>query len=167
MEEAGWTSRPGVKQAASLGGMGLLAGALAGWAALLGAEGTAARAERVASLFRVLFLLLPVTLLAWSWLSRRQPSAAHATSLGRAVAGSLAVGLIGGLLAAMIFGVASTQILMLFGGTAAGEFQQWLIAEIGWPTIWSLVAVVAVTALVLGLMEYRHGRKLPGTREEK
>ncbi len=103
MNEGGWTSRAAVKQAASLGGMGLLAGVLAGWVALLGAEDVAARAARAASVFWVLFLLLPATLLLWSWLSWREQRGTRQVSLGRAVAVSLAVGLAGGLLAVLAF----------------------------------------------------------------
>ena len=146
--------RAAVKQVASLGGMGLLAGALAGWLALLGAADVAARAARAASVFWVLFLLLPATLLLWSWLV----GAAPPRPLGRAVAVSLAVGLAGGLLAALAFVATSTQILVMFGGTAAGQFQQSFYAKVGWPAIWSLLAVVVVAALALALVVYWRAR---------
>jgi hypothetical protein len=45
-------------------------------------------------------------------------------------------------------------MLVMFGGAAPGQFQQPLLAEIGWPTIWSLLAVVVVTALALTLVAY-------------
>ena len=156
MDENRWTVRAAVKQAASLVGMGLLAGAVAGWVALLGAEDVAARAANV---FWVLFLLLPATLLAWSWLSWRERRGTRQASLGRAVAVSLAVGLAGGLLAALAFVATATQILVMFGGAAPGQFQQPLLAEIGWPAIWSLLAVVVVMALALTSVTYLRRRR--------
>jgi len=159
VDENRWTARAAVKQAASLGGVGLLVGAVAGWVALLGAEDVAARAARAASVFWVLFLLLPATLLAWSWLSWRERRGTRQASLGRAVAVSLAVGLAGGLLAALAFVATATQILVMFGGAAPGQFQQPLLAEIGWPAIWSLLAVVVVMALALTSVTYLRRRR--------
>ncbi len=152
MDDNAWTLRAAVKRTASLGGMGLLAGAVAGWVALLGAEGMAARAGRVASLFWVLFLLLPATLLLWTWLVLLSPPEARRAPLVRAVIVSLATGLVGALLATLAFVAGSTQTLSIFGGINAGDFYQPLYAAIGWSTIWLLVAVVVVVALVSALV---------------
>ena len=159
MDEGGWTARAAVKQVASLGGIGLLTGALAGWVALSGAADTAVRAARAASVFWALFLLLPATLLLWFWLSWRQQRGTRQASLSRAVAVSLAAGLAGGLLAALAFVATSTQILVMFGGTAAGQFQQSFYAKVGWPAIWSLLAVVVVMALALASATYLRRRR--------
>lgn len=156
MSDRARTLGAAVKRAASLGGMGLLAGALAGWVALLGAESIAARAERAAALFWVLFLLLPATLLLWFWLSWRSRAEVRRVPLVQTVALSLAAGLAGGLLAALAFVAGATQVLSVFGGINAGQFYAPLYAAIGWPIIWLLVAVVAVVAVVLALAGRAH-----------
>lgn len=161
MDDNAWTLPATVKRIASLGGMGVLAGAVAGWVALSGAQGVAERAERVASLFWLLFLLLPGTLLIWSWLSWQSQPGARRVPLVQAVALSLMAGLAGGLLAVLAFVAGATQALSLFGGINAGEFYQPLYAAIGWSTIWLLVAVVTAVALVLALVTYGLARQRP------
>lgn len=163
MDNTPGTWRLAVKQAASLGGIGLLAGGLAGWLALLGAHDVAARAARAADGYRVLFLLLPAALLLWEWPGRENTAPAAPRPLpGRTAALSLVAGLAGAVLASLAFVAVATQVLVLFGGADPGEAQGAMIVVIGRPAAWALVALVTAVALVLALWAVRRGRSRPG-----
>lgn len=156
MDDTPGTWRLAVKQAASLGGIGILAGAAAGWAALLGGDDVTARAATTADVYRVLFLLLPAALLLWWWLGREGAAATDRVSPWRVVALALVAGLAGALLASLAFVAIATQVLVLFGATDPGQFQGAVYAEIGRPMAWGLVALV--TAAALGLALWAPGR---------
>jgi len=160
MDDTPGTWRLAVKQAASLGGIGLLAGALAGWVALLGAEGVDARGATAADVYWVLFPLLPAALLLWWWLGRQ--GAAVGAPSSRVVTLALLAGLVGAILATLAYVAVATQVLALFGGTDPGQFQGALYEEIGGPVAWGLVALVTATALVLALWAYGRGHKRAG-----
>lgn len=140
-----------VKQAASLGGIGLLTGAAAGWVALLGSGDLAAQAARAAGVFRVLFLLLPAALLLWWWSGRHGAAVAGRPSPWRVATLSLVAGLVGASLAGLAFVAVATQILSLFGGADPGQFQGAVYPAIGWPAMGGLVALTTVSALGLAL----------------
>jgi len=155
MDDMPGTLRLAVKQAASLGGIGLLAGAAAGWVALLGSGDLAAQAARAAGGFRMLFLLLPAALLLWWGSGRQGAEVAGRPSPWRVAALSLAAGLVGASLAILAFVAVATQILALFGETDPGQFQGAVYPAIGWPAMGGLVALTTAIALGLALVGRR------------
>jgi len=163
MDDMPGTWRLAVKHAASLGGIGLLTGAAAGWFALLGSGELAAQAARAAGVFRVLFLLLPAGLLLWWWWSGRHGAAvAGRPSPWRVATLSLVAGLVGASLAGLAFVAVATQILSLFGGADPGQFQGAVYPAIGWPAMGGLVALATVSALGLALVCRGSGHERQG-----
>jgi hypothetical protein len=152
MDDMPGTWRLAVKQAASLGGIGLLVGAAAGWVALLGSGDLSVQAARSAGAFRGLFVLLPAALLLWWWSGRQGAAVAGRPAPWRAATLSLVAGLVGASLASLAFVAVATQILTLFGGVDPGQFQGAVYPAIGWPAIGGLVALTTAIALGLALV---------------
>lgn len=138
-------------QAASLGGVGLLCGAVAGWVGILSAPGLEATAARVATAYQVLLVLLPVTLLLWTWSNLRVGAWTPYARFGRAVGLLLAVGVVGAVLASLAFVALATQVSLLFGRLDPAQFQQALYAELGRPRVIAVIAVTTASALLLAI----------------
>lgn len=135
--------RPRAGDIAALALLGLAAGALAGWVALLRADGAAAVADVAGDWYVLLAAAIPVGLLL---LLRNDETRIQPIHTG--VGSVLLLAGAGLVVATLLFVGAVTQVAQLFGGEDGPAVAENLYSAIGW---WRIVVVAAVVLAAAAL----------------
>lgn len=139
----------GLLQAATLAGVGLLAGAAAGWWGLARGDVSGEVAAAAAGAYPLLGLVLPVVAALHVLLDARFGDDPRPYRHARLAVPRSALSAAGGaVVASLLFAVAAANVPAVFGSLDPVAVQQALFAAMGWA--WML-ATVAVTTVAGGL----------------